>query len=207
MRGNTMNGRNKSKSSSSHRRPRIDRSENRAAWRLWAVVFPGRDAGEVAAVLITNSAIAPLPIAFISNFGIDAIQIGMKILRGRAALDGEADFRGSNLYAVADRLSGALLYPIDPIDGGHDNGVDHLDAARISIDPTTEAVSFITLDSRGLAAFLGIAPFSTGLIPRALRREAMGLRQTARQTENTATSSGNEGASKKQERKLHDEIS
>ncbi|MGA2442455.1 MAG: hypothetical protein ABSH08_15995 [Tepidisphaeraceae bacterium] len=122
-------------------------------------------------MLITTSGILPLPIAFISNVGRNAVKLALTIIRGSASFADVLDYRGRNWLGVGTCVNGALLYPLDSISGAFDPSIYHLDAAMVSIDPLDGGVSFMTFDRARLRTYLGTQAMLDRAIPRAIARQ------------------------------------
>jgi hypothetical protein len=118
----------------------------------------------------------PLPVAFISSNGRNAVKLALAIIRGKASFAGIIDYRGGNWLRVGTCVNGAILYPLDSVRGEPDYSIDHLDAAMVSIDPLDGGLGFMTFDSVRLHTYLGTQAALDWAIPRALARENAGAR-------------------------------
>jgi len=145
----------------------------RRTWRLWSVAYRQQERlgdGEPVGCLLTTFGLLPLPIAYISNVGQDAVKLAIAITGG-ASFAGAMDLRGRNWLGVGTCINGAILRPLESRTGRPDLGVDHLDAAMVSIDPLGGGLSWMTFDNARLRTYVGTQAALDWAIPRAIARQ------------------------------------
>ncbi|MGD0766689.1 MAG: hypothetical protein ABSB42_00540 [Tepidisphaeraceae bacterium] len=144
----------------------------RRTWRLWSVTYRQQERlgdGAPVGCLLTTFGLLPLPIAFVSNVGQDAMKLAIAIVGG-ASFAGATDLRGRNWLGVGTCVNGAILRPLNNR-GQPELMVDHLDAAMVSIDPLDGGVSWLTFDNKRLRTYLGTQSMLDWSIPRAIARQ------------------------------------
>jgi len=141
-------------------------------WRLWMVAYPfkrDRVGSDYTGVLITDSSTVPLPVAFVSNNGVDAVKVAVKIIRGTLPYSKLTAVFGADWVRLGTRLNSAILQPLDPLTGKLEMNILYLAAARIFVDPLDHGVCFHTMDARHFGTYLQTQ--------RALRAQSVGIPQ------------------------------